>query len=210
VFIPIADVIPGRRTPVVTLALMGLYAAAFLVAAARGSDALVAAGVADSMLDACWRIARASAVHTGWMHLGSNLAALWLFGRSVEDRMGRGRFLVFYLLGAIASAVTQRWAAPSMLAGELGASGAVAGVLAAYAALYPTSRVLVLFAPVVFVDLIEIPAVVFLAFWLLIQLIVAAAASTGLGLSIPFPAYVAGMAWGAATVRLFRRPVVWT
>ncbi|MEZ5416817.1 MAG: rhomboid family intramembrane serine protease [Vicinamibacterales bacterium] len=108
-------------------------------------------------------------VHGGLLHAAGNMLYLWIFGDNVEDRMGHGRFLVFYLLSGIGAALAQTWAAPTSDVPMVGASGAIAGVMGAYFILYPRSRVLTLLPfPIM---LIEIPAVYFLGLWFLMQFV---------------------------------------
>ena len=136
---------------------------------------------------------------------------LWIFGDNVEDRMGHGRFLVFYLLCGIAAALAQTIANPDSIVPMVGASGAIAGVMGAYFVLYPHSRVLTLI-PWIFIQIVEIPAIVLLGFWFLMQFLSAGAiavtsSSHGAG-GVAFAAHVAGFLVGAIGVFVFRRPEV--
>ncbi|HSK10486.1 MAG TPA: rhomboid family intramembrane serine protease, partial [Vicinamibacterales bacterium] len=134
---------------------------------------------------------------------------LWIFGDNVEDRMGHGRFLVFYLVAGVAAALAQAAVAPGSRVPMVGASGPVAGVMGAYFVLYPRSRVLTLVPIIVFIDIIEIPAVWFLGFWFVLQLssgVGSIAYTAGAQAGIAFWAHLAGFAAGAAGVFLFRRP----
>ena len=148
-------------------------------------------------------------VHGSLLHVAGNMLYLWIFGDNVEDRMGHGRFLVFYLLCGSAAALAQTAMSADSLAPMVGASGAVAGVMGAYFVLYPHSRVLTLFPfPLM---LIEIPAIYLLGLWFLMQFV------NGLGTLTPpvegqlaggvaFWAHIAGFAAGALLILLFRRP----
>ena len=106
-------------------------------------------------------------VHGGIAHLAGNMLFLWIFGDNVEDRLGHGRFILFYLLCGFVAALAQTALDPDSLVPMVGASGAIAGVMGAYLVLYPRSRVLMLFPFPVF--LFELPAVVFLVMWFLVQ-----------------------------------------
>ena len=106
-------------------------------------------------------------VHGGLAHLIGNMLFLWIFGDNVEDRLGHGRFLLFYVLCGFAAAFAQVALDPTSLVPMVGASGAIAGVMGAYLVLYPHSRVLMLFPFPIF--LFELPAVVFLGMWFLMQ-----------------------------------------
>jgi membrane associated rhomboid family serine protease len=145
------------------------------------------------------------------LHIGSSVMALALFGRTVEDRMGHGRFAVFVLLCGALAAVAQAAGSAEPVARGLIVSGAVAGVVGAYFALYPWSKVLVL-VPVGFSPrIVELGAIVFCAVWYMLQVIswlpmdVPARATPAAGL-VPSWGHLAGMALGAAGVWVFRRP----
>ena len=138
-----------------------------------------------------WRflpLLSANFLHGGWAHIIGNMWFLGVFGDNVEDRLGHLRFLVFYLLCGACSMLVQGWVSPGSTMPAIGASGAIAGVLGAYLVLYPGARVLTL----VFLFLVELPAVVFLGVWFLSQLANGAAA-----LSPAAGAAAAGVAWWA-------------
>ena len=210
--IPLRDVIPSRTTPVVVYALIALNALAFLyeqTLTERGlRQFIMAYGLVPAMFD--WTTVFSSMfLHGGWMHFLGNMLYLWIFGDNVEDRMGHGRFLAFYLLCGIAAALAQTMVSPDSMVPMVGASGAVAGVMGAYFVLYPKSRVLTLFPfPL---TLIEIPAVYLLGLWFVMQFV------NGLGALVPpaegqlaggvaFWAHIAGFGAGVLMVFLFRRP----
>ncbi len=108
-------------------------------------------------------------LHGGWMHLIGNMLYLWIFGDNVEDRLGHGRYLVFYLLCGIGASLAHIWFNPASKLPSLGASGAIAGVLSAYLISYPRARVLVLLPLFFIFPVIEVPALFFLGFWFLQQ-----------------------------------------
>ena len=130
----------------------------------------------------------ANFLHGGWLHIIGNMWFLWIFGDNVEDRLGHFRFLIFYLLCGACSMLVQGWVAPGSPTPAIGASGAIAGVLGAYLVLYPGARVRTL----VFIFLVELPAVVFLGVWFLSQLV----SGTG-ALSPAAGEATAGVAWWA-------------
>jgi membrane associated rhomboid family serine protease len=146
-------------------------------------------------------------LHGGWLHIGGNMLYLWIFGDNVEDRLGHGRFLVFYLLCGTVAALAQVLTSPESRVPTIGASGAIAGVMGAYFVLFPHSRVLTLVPLLVFWEVIEIPAIFFLGIWFLMQLfsgvgsLAVSSASTG---GIAFWAHVAGFVAGLAGVFAFR------
>ena len=108
-------------------------------------------------------------LHGSWSHVLGNMWYLWIFGDNVEDRVGHGRFIVFYLLCGIVAALGQVAVDPNSTLPTIGASGAIAGVMGAYFVLYPQSRVLTLI-PWIFLQIVELPAIVLLGFWFVMQL----------------------------------------
>jgi membrane associated rhomboid family serine protease len=124
---------------------------------------------------------------------------LWIFGNNVEDRLGRLPFLVFYLLGGIAAALAQVWIEPASDIPLVGASGAIAATLGAYIVLYPQARILTFVFLVFFYQLIEVPAVLVLAFWFVLQLIdgVATLGAQTAGGGVAFFAHIGGFVAGA-------------
>lgn len=131
-------------------------------------------------------------MHGGWFHLISNMWVLFIFGDNIEDRMGGGRYFVFYILCGLASALLQALVAPSSRIPAIGASGAIAGILGAYFILYPGGRVLTLIPIIIIPWFVEIPAIVFLGFWFVSQLFSGLAA-----LNVPNAANMGGVAWWA-------------
>lgn len=108
-------------------------------------------------------------LHAGWMHIIGNMWMLWLFGDNVEDRFGHLRYLLFYLLCGLGAAAAHYFTEPASVIPTVGASGAIAGVMGAYLLLYPRARIVTLVVLVVFVQMVEIPALVFLGLWILTQ-----------------------------------------
>jgi membrane associated rhomboid family serine protease len=148
-------------------------------------------------------------MHAGWLHILGNMIYLWVFGDNVENSMGHFRYLIFYLLcGLGANGLEVATAVDSVVPG-LGASGAIAGVLAAYLVLYPTSRVGTLI-PITFIFIpVRLPAFVLIGFWFVLQLfngvIVVSTHSTASG-GVAYWAHVGGFATGLALIWLFRKP----
>ena len=147
-----------------------------------------------------WTVFTSMFTHGGWLHLIGNMWFLWIFGDNLEDRMGRLRFLAFYLLCGIAAAITQVLAAPASTMPMIGASGAIAGVLGGYILLYPTARVRCLLFLFVFITTIRIPAFILLGLWFVSQFFMQ---SEG----VAWMAHVGGFLAGLALVKLFARPV---
>src|SRR5829696_3669633 len=168
--IPLRDVIPSRTTPVVTMTIIALNALAFLYELSLGDDVnrfLLYYGLVPAYFS--WlAVVTSMFLHGGLLHFGGNMLYLWIFGDNVEDRMGHGRFLVFYLLAGTAAALAQATVNPDSLVPMVGASGAIAGVMGAYFVLYPHSRIVTLL-PFIVIQVIEVPAIMFLGIWFLMQ-----------------------------------------
>ena len=131
-------------------------------------------------------------LHGGWLHYLSNIWTLYIFGDNVEDRMGSARYLFFYLLVGVLSGLLQALIAPQSWAPLIGASGAIAGVLGAFFMLYPRARVFTLIIVVIFPWFVNIPALVYLGVWFVLQLFSGISA-----LNLPSAASAGGVAWWA-------------
>lgn len=130
-------------------------------------------------------------LHGGWFHVISNMWALFIFGDNIEDRMGHGRYLLFYLLCGIGAAVTHVAVDPNSRVPVVGASGAISGIMGAYIVLFPHSRIITLLPVFILPWLMEVPALIFIGIWFLAQLF------NGLfGLMLPVGTY-GGVAWWA-------------
>ena len=194
--LPFRDVIPSRTPPIVTVGLIALNAAVFLLVPA----------------ELLWRDPiTAFFLHDGWIHLICNLWALWLFGDNVESGLGRWRYLLLYLLAGAAAAVVPIWAAPDSWLPAFGAGGgpggAIAGVIGGYMLLYPGSRILVIVPRFFSIDLAKIPAVAFAGMWFAAQLLLSLTrmgdpATDG---GVMLLAYAGGFAAGTGLVWLFGR-----
>jgi membrane associated rhomboid family serine protease len=216
--IPLRDANPTRRTPVVTLALIAACFVAFayeLGVLASGGEAGLDAfflqhGVVPAELTASVRSGNLLAapelavitslfLHGGWIHLLGNMLYLWIFGNNIEDRLGRLPFLAFYLLGGVAAAAAQVATAPESTVPLIGASGAIAATLGAYAVLYPRARILSLAFLIFFYQLIEVPALLVLGFWFVLQLIdgVTSLGATNVQGGVAFFAHIGGFVTGA-------------
>ena len=210
--IPLRDVIPSRTTPGVTITLIVLNVLIYLFGLAlteQGRDAFIYAfGLVPAFFSVI-NVFTSMFVHGGIAHLAGNLLFLWIFGDNVEDRLGHGRFLMFYLLCGFAAAVSQAVLNPSSLVPMVGASGAIAGVMGAYLVLYPRSRVLMLFPfpPILF----ELPAVFFLVMWFLVQFLngvnqLPIFERNAISGGVAFWAHVMGFVAGLLLVMVMRRP----
>jgi membrane associated rhomboid family serine protease len=146
-------------------------------------------------------------LHGGWMHLIGNMLYLWIFGNNVEDAMGHGRYLVFYLLCGIAAALAQTIADPGSRLPMVGASGAIAGVLGAYLLLHPRANVGVLLVILIYIRVIAVPAVIVLGLWFAMQLWDGAHTPTDKG-GVAYMAHIGGFIAGMVLVPFFKRPWV--
>jgi membrane associated rhomboid family serine protease len=201
---PISDVIPSRTVPVVTIGLIALNALAFLYELQLDDYQLQVlvqyygvVPVAFSWSD----VLSSMFLHGGWLHFLGNMLYLWIFGDNVEDRLGHGPYLLFYVLCGALAAVAQVFVHPNSPVPMVGASGAIAGVMGAYFVLYPHSRVLAVVFIVLFLDVIEIPAIFFLGVWFLMQLFsgvgsVVDAAEGGVAFMAHVGGFVAGVIGG--------------
>ncbi|MGE0863086.1 MAG: rhomboid family intramembrane serine protease [Vicinamibacterales bacterium] len=209
--IPLRDVIPSRTFPGVTIGLIACNGLVFLFQASLSERTAESFIHTFAVVPAYFSLADVFTslfVHAGITHLAGNLLFLWIFGDNVEDRLGHGRFLIFYLVSGFVAAFAQTALNPDSLLPMVGASGAIAGVMGAYLVLYPHSRILMLFPfpPILF----ELPAVFFLAFWFFMQFL------SGVGTlpifqaeqisgGVAFWAHVAGFVCGVALVGRMRR-----
>jgi len=222
--IPLRDANPTRRTPVVTIGLVVACLAIFayelglLATGAAALDAFVRIfGVVPAELIAAWgsgsMVSMESAtlissqfLHGGWLHILGNLLYLWIFGNNIEDRFGRRAFPIFYLAGGAVAGLTQVLIDPTSDVPLIGASGAIAAILGAYLVLYPRARITSLVFLGFFYQLIDVPAVIVLAFWFVLQL-VDGLASLGVGSvggGVAFFAHIGGFAFGASVAVVIR------
>jgi membrane associated rhomboid family serine protease len=220
--IPLRDANPTRRTPVVTI---GLVVACLVVFAwelglqVSGGDAALDSfiatwGVVPADLAAAWTggsilgletatLITSQFLHSGWIHLLGNLLFLWIFANNIEDDLGRPAFLTFYLGGGAIAGLTQVLMDPSSTIPMIGASGAIASVLGAYLVLYPRARITSLVFLGFFYQLIDVPAVVVLGFWFVLQLIdgLASLGIAGAGGGVAFFAHIGGFVAGVVAAR---------
>ena len=208
--IPLRDVIPSRTTPYITITIIVLNALAWLFELSLPheilNEFLTIYGVVPGDFSPPTLIT-SMFLHGSWSHVIGNMWYLWIFGDNVEDNLGHGRFMIFYLLCGMAAAIGQIAMDPSSTLPTIGASGAIAGVMGGYFVLYPHSRVLTLI-PWIFIQIVELPATVLLGFWFLMQLFsagaIAVTASTHGGGGVAFAAHVAGFVVGMVGVFAFR------
>jgi membrane associated rhomboid family serine protease len=223
--IPLKDNIPTRHAPVVTLVLIGLntsvFLKTFLLGPWAGQRFLLYYGLIPcGLTGACEIVGRAFSsevtlvtsmfVHAGFFHFAGNMLYLWIFGNNVEDAMGKVRFSLFYLACGAAAAYAQVFMSPTSRVPMVGASGAISGVLGAYLLLFPAARVLTLIPLGLFTQVVEIPAVIVLGFWIVVQVVNGLFTFTPGGGGVAWFAHIGGVAAGMALIGLFkRRSVPW-
>jgi len=212
---PVSDVIPSRTRPWVTIGLIVANAAVFVYELQLDRHQMYelahTLGVVPVSFE--WTNVLTSVfIHDGWIHFGGNMLYLWIFGDNVEDAMGHGAYLLFYMTSGVLAALSHTGLHPGSTAPLIGASGAIAAVMGAYFVLYPRSQVLTAIFLVLYLDLIEVPAVFFLGMWLVMQL-ASGLASMGAQAAdggVAIGAYIAGFAVGIATgLTLKRRKPRW-
>jgi len=194
------------RMPVVTGAIVVLNVIIFLLELVRGDAFVIQWSAVPAQITSGhnWiTILTAMFMHGSWSHIIGNMIFLWAFGPEIEDAMGRGRYLVFYLIGGLVAMLAQIAADPHSTVPNLGASGAIAAVMGAFIATYPRDRIKSVLFIFLFARITLIPAALLIGFWFLIQLFhagVIARVQTG---GVAYLAHVGGFIFGAATARLF-------
>jgi len=228
--IPLRDANPVRRRPIVTYAIIALCCLAFglelwiqasdgerglerffltygLVPGDLTGDAGTGVGGPERAIVALFAHLF---LHGGWLHLVGNMLYLWIFGNNIEDRFGRFGFLGFYLIGGLTAALSQVWIDPGSTTPLIGASGAIAAVLGAYLVLYPRARVLSLVFLGFFYQLLNVPAVIVLGLWFVLQLLsgvgsLGASADGGVAFFAHIGGFVVGLAVGLLVRTVGRR-----
>jgi membrane associated rhomboid family serine protease len=200
--IPLGDSVPSERTPFVTYTLIAVNVLVFfweLLMGAQAGDLIYAWGTTPVDI-INWQqnpfvlstLVTSVFLHGGWLHLIGNMLYLGVFGDNVEGIMGHRRFMFFYLFCGVAANVAQVIIAPSSMIPGIGASGAIAGVLAAYLLCFPRARVFVGIPLLIYMKVIALPAILVLGFWFVVQLFNGV---TAIGMSSE--ATMGGVAWWA-------------
>ncbi|NEY90701.1 rhomboid family intramembrane serine protease [Tabrizicola oligotrophica] len=200
---PIRDHNPSGRTPYVTFALIALNAVVFLGYWTSLSDfqidrLFMTWGLVPQSLmrgEGLASIVTSMFLHAGWMHILGNMLFLWIFGDNLEDEMGHGGFLLFYLLAGLAAALAQVAMDPLSTIPMVGASGAIAGVMGGYLLLFPKARVDVLFIFIIFFRIFAIPAWIVLGVWFALQLFSGLSVPGDMG-GVAYWAHAGGFAGG--------------
>lgn len=214
--IPIRDETPTQRTPVITYTLIALNVLVYLFQSSLGPNeqrlvyqfALVPAQITSGIsVGDITDVFTSMFMHAGLAHIGGNMLYLWIFGDNVEDRMGRGRYLSFYLIGGLVASLAHVITNPTSRIPTVGASGAIAAVLGAYLILYPRSRVLTLIPLGFFIRLTMLPAAIVLGLWFLLQFFSGLMALGGPQVSgVAFWAHIGGFVAGVVLAKVFVKP----
>ena len=223
--LPIRNAVPIRYPPVVTWALILANALVFLIQIGLGPVelneflfrfALIPARYFEPLAFGQESLSASDFLpfftmmflHGGWLHLILNMWMLWLFGPVIEDRLGHGAYLVFYAACGVAAAIAHVFFNPTSTVPAVGASGAIAGVLGCYVCLFPFARLIVL-VPIIFIPLFfEVPALVFVFIWFILQVLQGTAESLApsAGAGVAWWAHIGGFLAGLLIGPLLRRP----
>ena len=220
--IPLRDINPTRRVPVVNVTIIVVNVVAFLYEVSLGPqlDAFFAAyAVIPQDVTAAvngppfhflplFSLFTSMFLHGGWLHLGGNLLYLWIFGDNVEDKLGHGRYLIFYLLCGLTASIVHIVVDPLSTMPTVGASGAISGVLAAYLLMFPKARVVTVIPIFVFLQVAELPALLVLGMWFVLQffngLVSLGYETAGMG-GVAWWAHIGGFVAGFVFVLPFRK-----
>jgi membrane associated rhomboid family serine protease len=230
---PIRDDNPTLGTPAITVVLIGLNVAAWILVQGMGAEPTLSRSVCELGLipgEFLGRIPEGYTLpmsrelscvvgerhiytpltsmflHGGWLHLIGNMWFLWLFGNNVEDSMGHGRYLIFYVLSGLAAAATQTLVNPNSAIPMVGASGAISGVMGAYIVLYPRVRIHMLIFLGFFITRAVVPAFLMLGYWLLLQIVGGLPSLGNESGGVAFWAHAGGFLAGALLIQIFKDP----
>lgn len=194
------------RTPIITGFIVAVNVLVFLLELARGDAFVMAWSVVPAQIVSGhhWiTVLTAMFMHASWSHIIGNMIFLWAFGPEIEDAMGRGRYLIFYLLGGIVAMLAQVAASPHSSVPNLGASGAIAAVMGAFLVTYPGDQIKSVLFIFVFFRVAFIPAALLIGFWFVTQLFHAGSIAQVQGGGVAYLAHVGGFLFGAVTARFF-------
>lgn len=233
--IPLKDENPTVLPPIVTLGLIGVTSLVWLFVQGAGTEPALASSVCRLGLipgELLGRVSEGVAIplggglscrlgspgawhtvlssmflHGSWFHLLGNMWFLWVFGNNIEDSMGHGRFLVFYLVAGVLAAAAQVMVDPDSPVPMVGASGAISGVMGAYLVLYPTARIHMLVFLGFFLTRVVVPAYLMLLYWAFLQFVGTLPALAGVGPEggVAFAAHLGGFIAGLVLIKLFAR-----
>jgi rhomboid family protein len=196
------------RTPVCTALIIIVNSIVFLLELTRGEAFVTQWSLVPAQITSGHQwitILTAMFMHGSWSHIIGNMVFLWAFGPEIEDAMGRGRYLAFYLLGGVIAMLAQVAADPHSTVPNLGASGAIAAVMGAFIVTYPRDRIKSLLIIFIFVKVTAIPAALLIGFWFLTQLVHAGAVAHVQTGGVAYLAHVGGFIFGAVAARWFEQ-----
>lgn len=216
--IPLKDTVRTRIFPIVNLFLIGLNIYIFFRQLSLDyfqlnaaiftygliPERLVADLAAGRIVSALKPLLTYQFMHSGWLHVGSNMLYLWIFGDNIEDRLGHVKYLLFYLLMGVIAGMVQVFLDPLSPVPIIGASGAVAGILGAYLVSCPRARVIALVPFLFLFTVAEIPAVIFLGLWFVLQ-VFSGLTSIGVDVNVAWWAHIGGFIAGLGMVNFFGR-----
>jgi membrane associated rhomboid family serine protease len=213
--IPYKDDNPTRRPPVVTLAIIALNVLVFIMELAGNMQAMAFnyGAIPKAMLtlqsnqpiSPVLTVFTAMFLHGGFLHIGGNMLYFWIFGNNIEDKLGHGRFLVFYLLSGVVAAYSNALVDPTSTVPMIGASGAIAGILGAYILLFPRAQVYTVIILIFFIQIVRLPSLIVIGFWIIIQVINGLMASgvTGQHAGVAWFAHIGGFLFGLGMIKVF-------
>ena len=202
------------RIPIITVLIILVNGFVF-VQELMGGDAFVGnwSAIPEQIVSGHHLITLLTAMfmHASWSHIIGNMIFLWAFSPEIEDAMGAGRYLVFYLLGGLVAMLAQVLADPHSTIPNLGASGAIAAVMGAFIVTYPCDRIRTVLFIFIFVRITFIPAALLIGFWFVTQLFDAGAVAQVQTGGVAYLAHIGGFVFGAVTARWFEdsRRIAW-
>lgn len=211
--LPFKDDNPTSIYPYVTIGLIVMNVLAFVAQAGQGDVVFYRYGAIPAALVGGQTIGQAVSpgmsvftsmfMHGGLLHLGGNMLYLWIFGNNIEDVLGHVKFALFYLTGGVVAAYSYALPMGDSLVPMVGASGAVSAVLGAYILLFPRARVHTLIFLGFFVQVVQLPALIVIGFWAIIQMVnwLAVSGSAGSG-GIAWLAHIGGFVFGLAAIKV--------
>lgn len=219
--IPIRDINPTQKKPLVNIALIVLNVVAFVYEVSLGSRVeglffqygvvpadVILAFSTYQLIDGGIPFLTSMFLHGGWLHLAGNMLYLWIFGDNIEEKLGHARYLGFYVICGIVAGALHVFIDPASTIPTVGASGAISGVLGAYLLMFPRARVLTVIPVFFFIQLVELPALFVLGFWFVIQFFNGLASlgfeTGGMG-GVAWWAHIGGFLAGMALVAPFRK-----
>lgn len=219
--IPFRDENPSLTVPFITVAIIGINIAVFVFSVIGGLGPItilfgaypvaLVTHMTDQPISPFATVFTSMFIHAGLLHIAGNMLYMWIFGDNVEDRMGHARFIVFYLTGGVVAAYSHAFFNGGSTLPMVGASGAISAVLGAYLYMFPRAKVDTLVFFGFFVQVIQLPALIVIGFWAIIQFISGMLAGEAGG--VAWLAHIGGFLYGLVTARIFligRRRTAWS